>query len=265
MRKSNLNRLHLALAAVQAFGAALASLSLLGVPPASFSKAIFWMIITVAGAGFAVILYSLRRGEQLDISASSRSQTQTIERAPGAAGGHVVVHRMVALTLWSVLAACVVVYLTSHLMSLFMIGLAPLWIGAGSFMANRIAREDRVSPVLLSSLFCGAFGAWLGSAGNHGMVFGFLWGSLTGALTGDYLATSSPYVGIWPCLVGSVIFTTSIGFLLSPWDDFMVGAIGNFIRAGFTSLAMEAMVLCMIYALGTLVPRNVLRSVMGRT
>lgn len=159
---------------------------------------------------------------------------------------------MVVFTLWSMLAASVVVYLGNYIVGLLLVGLAPLWIGVGAFLATRVARDHRFSAVLLGVLLCGVFGAWLALYGSPTLQFGFIWGGLMGGLVADYFFDMDPYIGLWGGIVGTLILGGSVALMLRPYSDFMLGSLDNFVRAGFPFLLVEGMLLMAAYSSGSL-------------
>jgi hypothetical protein len=249
MNASARDRLHLSLAAIQAFGAVLASLSLLGVRQESFNKIVGWTVIPIVVVALVGLAYSKRRGSTTgSVAAESGDQGPEVTLGDPSQARHKypTLHRMVVFTLWSILASSVVVYFTTHATGLLLVALGPLWFGTGAFIATWIAGRHRASAILLAALFCGAFGAWLGSAGNTGMELGFLWGSLMGALAADYFFTADPYMSLWPAIAGTVIFLSAVALMLIPYGAYT--ALGNFMRAGFPLLLIEAMLLLVGYS-----------------
>ncbi len=253
MNESSRERLHLILAIIQTLGAVLASVSLLGIKQESFNRFVGWLVVPVSLIALALLAYSRRRRVTLDYSAAeSAESSNTVMELPQVRSRRHILHRMVVFTLWSILAASVVVYLGSHLVGLLLVGMAPLWIGVGAFLAIRIARDHRFSAVLLGGLFCGAFGAWLALYGSPTLQFGSLWGGLAGALVADYFFEMDPYMSLWSGIVGTLILGGSVALMLRPYDDFMLESLDNFIRAGFPFLLVEGMLLIVAYSSGSL-------------
>ncbi len=243
---SRLSYLHIVFAAILPIGAALASLSLLGVNPEDFGKHVISIVTPVAATTLAFLVYSRHRraasGPTANALPGYNQLTVTRETSKLNTSARTV-HRMVVFMLWSVLACSVVYYLLAHTTRLLLISLSPLWVGVGAFIATWIARTHRLSTVLLGGLFCGSFGAWLASEESTAMLFGFNWGFFTGALAADYLFAMDPYMSLRGGVLGTLIFLGSVALMTVPYDDLFLPSLHNIARGGLPYLMMEGITL----------------------
>jgi hypothetical protein len=246
MNDSTRNNLHLALAAIQAFGATLSSLPLLGVK-AEFLRVVGWIAILMTFMALAILTYSYRRGATRAAAASelTSSDDAAVRESPQPRSEGYVIHRMVVFTLWSIIVSSVVICQTTHMTGALLVGLGPLWISGGAFVATRIARGHRFSAILLAGLFCGSAGAFLGSGG---LQFGFVWGCLTGGLAAGYFFDGNPYMSLWGGIVSTLVFVGAMFLIIRlPSSAYDVSILGSCAQVGLPLLFLEATWLLVAY------------------
>lgn len=173
------SRWQLGFAAVQAFGAIVGVVGYFLAPSSSLWIRLVWLMLTVALAGVCVTWFVNVQKRSLDNPDAEQEQPTPIRDAqqPLFVGSRI--HYLVPLTVWSAFASMVAIYETSDLTALLLVALAPLWIGVLVLGATKVSRH-RASGIAMAVLFCGLYGAWLGSGGDSGARLGFTWYSLAG-------------------------------------------------------------------------------------
>ncbi|MDB4914699.1 MAG: hypothetical protein JWM95_2343 [Gemmatimonadetes bacterium] len=231
MRES---RLVLSFAAIQALGSAVSISGFFVLPAASLVTRLAWLALTMTPI-FAGIVWFVRRP-----SPSHGGDVLPADDTPARAGRPPAgsrVHRLIPLTIWSAVASTVVVYMSDPLTAIVLVGLAPVWVCSLSAAAFRVS-PHRPTVVMLSSLLCGIFGAWLGSAGNASTLLGLGWYLLAGYVVGEALAEGDAFMSAIGAVASTAVFLGVTWFLVSPVPAFLEPS--SFVREGAIFFGFEA-------------------------
>ncbi len=252
---TNSNLLLLILAAVQAIGAVFSMLSYFNITSASLSRAVSWVLAVILCIGIAFAVSFRPRGPRLVFQqpeASNPIPKTSTDRPSKPTLRSLQIHRLVTLTVWSMLASFVVI-MSTHITGFYLVALAPLWVSAGSFSATRIASGNKTSAIMLGSLLCGVLGTWLGSVGDGdtGTQLGFVWGSMAGGLTTSFFARRDAYMSFPSSLISTLVFFGLTGAILRSSITWLWGHLAGFVRFAFPLLMCESMLILVGYLLWT--------------
>jgi hypothetical protein len=253
MKSSTRNNLQLAFAAVQALEAIFAIAALFGSTPGSLKPQVIWLILTATvGAGLTFTLYSQNR---ISVSAfprlapEDRPRPAAVEQRPRSAWQSYRIHRLVPLTVCSIVASIVIVPMSSDITAAFLVALGPLWIGAVSFACVKLVATHTRSAVVISSLVCGFVGAFVGSAGNAAAELGFIWYCLAGGLTTGYFVTADQQMSIASAITGTVIFVGGTAAIADFVVSHFLKNLSDFVRTGFPFFVLEMNLILICYLL----------------
>ena len=241
MASRNYFRWQMSFAAVQALGAIVAVVSFL-LPSNSPWTRLVWLILAVTLVGVCIGWFVNAQSRAAEKSAETEPlqvAEPTRNAAQRSSFAKCRIHCLVPLSVWSALASVVVIFMSSDLTALFLVALAPIWIGLLTFGATKVSRH-RPSVITMAVLCCGFFGAWLGSAGDSATRLGFLWYSLAGYIVSRALVYRDATVNIVTAAICTALFVLLTGLVMGRYALRPLLQPSGFIRDGAPLFALEA-------------------------
>ncbi|HEV7428477.1 MAG TPA: hypothetical protein VGQ46_19130 [Thermoanaerobaculia bacterium] len=253
MKPSTRSSLQLTFAAIQALGAVFAIAALFGFTPASLLPSVVWLILAATVCGG--VAFTLNSQNPIGVAALSRSiresgsHSEPDDRWTLSASQSWRIHRLVPLTICSIVASIVIVPMSSDITAACLVGLAPLWVGGVSFASAKVVASHKHSAVAIGSLVCGFLGAFVGSNGNAATELGFIWYCLAGGLMTGYFVTTDERMSIAAATIGTALFIGSTAVIADFVVSHFLKNLSSFIRRGFPVFILEMDLIVLGYLL----------------